>query len=186
MDPRQRVARKVSIKDIARKANVDPSTVSRALKNSAWIGRATRDRIAALAREMGYVPNAAARSLVSRRSGAIGICVPGLADSVVDEQVRGVDDVASERGYRLLLAVFYAKEKRLLECLTYFQEQRMDGIIVVAANSDRLNPGSGTVLFTPTMTIGEPNFYAGAEHNYDLGRQALEKLLRSIQGEQPV
>ena len=68
----------VTIHDVARRAQVSASTVSRALSASDLVRRATRDRVLAAAKELGYQPNPAARSLITGRTGNIGIVVPDL------------------------------------------------------------------------------------------------------------
>ncbi|MEM9335572.1 MAG: LacI family DNA-binding transcriptional regulator, partial [Pseudomonadota bacterium] len=73
-------ARRTTIKDIAKAAGVDPSTVTRALKGSERVKPATREKIAGLAADMGYVPNMAARTLVKSRSDLIGVVIPDMTN----------------------------------------------------------------------------------------------------------
>ena len=78
----------VTIKDIAKAAGVSHPTVSRALNNHPAIAEATRERIIALAEQMGYVPNAAARGLKTNRTRALGVIL---------RQIDLTDDVARVR-----------------------------------------------------------------------------------------
>ncbi|NJM42631.1 MAG: LacI family transcriptional regulator [Anaerolineae bacterium] len=64
----------ISIYDIAKKAKVSPSTVSRALQDHPRIGEDTRKKIQALAKEMDFVPNAVAQSLINNKRGRLGWC----------------------------------------------------------------------------------------------------------------
>jgi LacI family transcriptional regulator len=172
-------ARPVSIKDIARRADVSPSTVSRALRNNPWIPRWTRDRIKALASEMGYVPSRSARELAGRKSWTVGACLAKLNDHALAEQVKGVDDAAREHGYRLLVALSHDQEQRERECVQDFQERRVDGIVVLrpAASHGYLAADPG--LFTPIVVSTADD--SAQDSGYRLGREAFGKLLRLMQ-----
>jgi LacI family transcriptional regulator/LacI family repressor for deo operon, udp, cdd, tsx, nupC, and nupG len=83
---------RVSIKDIAKAAGVSHSTVSRALSDSPLIKAETKARIQQLAQEMGYSPDAIARSLVTQRTHTVGVVVTTITDPFVAEVVQGVED----------------------------------------------------------------------------------------------
>ena len=87
----------VTIKDVARAANVSVATVSRALNGHDNVTAEVRRRVAAIAEQMRYSPHAAARSLSSRRTHAIGVVLPDLYGEFFSELVRGIDQVARER-----------------------------------------------------------------------------------------
>jgi LacI family transcriptional regulator/LacI family repressor for deo operon, udp, cdd, tsx, nupC, and nupG len=72
--------RRVSIEDIARRAGVSHTTVSRALRDNPLISSKVRQEIKQLAREMGYVPNGIAQSLQTQRTNTIGVVVTSIAD----------------------------------------------------------------------------------------------------------
>ncbi|HHV43353.1 MAG TPA: LacI family transcriptional regulator [Firmicutes bacterium] len=98
----------VTIKDVAKRAGVAPSTVSRVLTNSPGVGPKTREQIKRILREMGYRPNAAARGLVHSKNQAIGLVVPcGLSlyfgNPYFTEVVSGIAETAATRGYHLVL-----------------------------------------------------------------------------------
>jgi LacI family transcriptional regulator len=95
---------RVSIKDIAKAAGVSHSTVSRALSDSPLVRAETRARIKRLAQKMGYSPSAIARSLVTRRTLTVGLVVTSVADPFWAEVVGGIEEIALERGYGVLLA----------------------------------------------------------------------------------
>src|ERR1041385_3234508 len=92
-----------TMKRIAGELGVSITTVSKALNNHHDIGPATRARVLAKVAELGYQPNAVARSLSTRRSHTIGIVIPDLMHSFFAEIVAGIERVASARGYGLLL-----------------------------------------------------------------------------------
>jgi len=125
--------KRASIKDIAQLANVSHSTVSRALRSSRLISEATAGRIRRIAVEAGYAPSAAARSLVTRRSDAIGVVVTNIADPFVAGVVSGIEEVATEKGYSVFLANSHADPEREVRVAQSLEERRVDGIIVTSS-----------------------------------------------------
>ena len=93
----------VTIRDVARQAGVSPSTVSRALTVPAKVERSTRERILALAEELGYRPNRAARGLITGRTGNLGLLVPDLANPFFPGLVKGIQARALESDYQLFV-----------------------------------------------------------------------------------
>jgi LacI family repressor for deo operon, udp, cdd, tsx, nupC, and nupG len=123
----------ISIKDIARIANVSYSTVSRALRNSPLVNHETAERIRRIAAEAGYRASAVARSLVTGRTQAIGVVVTTIADPFVAEVVSGVEDYANEQGYSVVLANSNADPDREMKVVHSFEERRVDGILITAS-----------------------------------------------------
>ena len=91
------------MKRIAGELGVSITTVSKVLNNREDIGHATRARVLAKVAELGYRPNAVARSLTLRRTHTLGIVIPDLMHSFFVEIVAGIESVASARGFGLLL-----------------------------------------------------------------------------------
>lgn len=123
----------VSIKDIARLAGVSHSTVSRALHDSPLIPTATARRIQQIAAEIGYSASAVARSLVTRKTHAIGVVVTSIADPFNGEVVGGMEEVANQHGYSVILATSQADPERELMVVRSFRERRVDGIVVASS-----------------------------------------------------
>ncbi|MDJ0759510.1 MAG: LacI family DNA-binding transcriptional regulator [Woeseiaceae bacterium] len=125
--------RRVTIKDIARAASVDPSTVTRALQQSPRVKPATREKIAALAADMGYVPDMAARTLVMRRTGLIGVVIPDMTNPFFRDLGQGIEDEAAKHGLRVLINDTRGIESAEREAVRLFQELQVEGIIVPMA-----------------------------------------------------
>ncbi len=123
----------VSIKDIARLAGVSHSTVSRALRNSPLIPPRTAQRIQRIANEAGYSASAIARSLVTRKTNAIGVVVTSIADPFNGEVVNGIEEVANQHGYSVILANSQANPEREVTVVRSFRERRVDGILVASS-----------------------------------------------------
>jgi LacI family repressor for deo operon, udp, cdd, tsx, nupC, and nupG len=127
----------VSIKDIARAADVSYSTVSRALNNSPRVRPETRQHIQQIAVEMGYLPSAVARSLVTRRTHTIGVVVSTITDLFFAEVIHAIEETALDYGYGVILANSGGEPQRELKAIRTVRERRVDGIILVSGCSSR-------------------------------------------------
>ena len=124
-----------TMKRIAGELGVSITTVSKVLNNRDDIGHATRARVLAKVAELGYQPNAVARSLTLRRTHTLGVVIPDLMHSFFVEIVAGLEAVASARGYGLLLCSSNedpVKERQELEML---RQRQVDGIVLGSANA---------------------------------------------------
>lgn len=177
----RRPARRISIKDIARKAGVSHSTVSRALRGSPLVNPRTAERIRRLAAQMGYVPNAAARSLVTTRTSIIGLVITTLADPFLAEIVRGVEEVALEAGYRLFLATSNADPERELAAVRALAESRVEGVIVASSRVGELYLPHLEALGVPIVLINQqreaPFIYSVASDSYQGAVLAVSYLM---------
>ena len=123
-----------TIKDVAKRVGVSPSVVSRALNNRYGVKESTREKIVRAAKEMGYCPNAAARSLVTRRTATIGVMMADLSEPYYTQIIRGMEFSASKTGYTLLFSNSYEslEKSKVLEKMVY--AERVDGVIIVGSN----------------------------------------------------
>jgi DNA-binding LacI/PurR family transcriptional regulator len=94
----------VTLKDIARKANVSVMTVSRVIKNSGYVNRDTRSRIEAVIEELEYRPNEIARSLVSNRTNNILLVVPDIENPFFCEMLKGTEKILRQHGFQSIFA----------------------------------------------------------------------------------
>ncbi|MDF2836429.1 MAG: transcriptional regulator, partial [Paenibacillus sp.] len=120
----------VTIKDIAKRAGVSFSTVSKALLDNPTIKAGTRERIWDIAREMGYQPNIAARSLVSKKSGAIGIIWPTVERGALSSLITRLNDELERRGYTTLFSISHAEG-----AIESFNRFRMDAVLLFGDRS---------------------------------------------------
>src|SRR4029077_3253527 len=124
-----------TMKRIAGELGVSITTVSKVLNNRDDIGHATRARVLAKVAELGYQPNAVARSLTLRRTHTLAVVIPDLMHSYFVEIVAGLETLASPRGYGLLLCSSNedpAKERQELDML---RQRQVDGIVLGSANA---------------------------------------------------
>ncbi|MBB3109818.1 LacI family transcriptional regulator [Paenibacillus phyllosphaerae] len=113
-------------------------TVSRVINNTGRISEATRQRILAIMKEMNYVPNAMARSLVKQESRLLSLLIPDLTNPFYTSLARGAEDAARDLGYRLLLGngdEDLAKEKEYIETVL---SARVDGVLLTPTGDQSL------------------------------------------------
>src|SRR5438105_10893192 len=124
-----------TMKRIAGELGVSITTVSKVLNNRDDIGHATRARVLAKVAELGYRPNAVARSLTLRRTNTLGVVIPDLMHSFFVEVVAGLESVVSARGYALLLCSSgedARKERHELEAL---RQRQVDALVFASAHA---------------------------------------------------
>lgn len=187
------MSKKITMAELARQANVDVSTVSRALNDSPLVKPNTKAHILKIADELGYAINISARNLRKQTSGAIGIVIPvnpGSGQTISDpfflEMVGAVSHAASQAGYDLIVSVPPSEseiaEKKLL------MSGRADGLIVIgqAGRTDRLSQSGvadkniivwgGHDERAKYVIVGSDNVEGGrlaGEHLLSLGRQRI-------------
>ena len=123
-----------TIKDIARKTGFTHSTVSRALNGSSLISEETISIVTKAAREMGYHPSAAARSLKTNQTRALGVVVRNIDDPFFSEVLQGIEDIARERGYSLFISSSMNDLEREQSIVESMREHRVDGIIICSTS----------------------------------------------------
>jgi LacI family transcriptional regulator len=127
--------RRVVLADVARLAGTSEATASRALKHDPRIGAATRATVHAAAAKLGYVPNAAARSLRAKRTHILGLLLDDLADPVHAKVAAGFEEAAAGQGYAVFIMTGLHDPEREQRALTAFVEHRADGIVVASCVS---------------------------------------------------
>jgi LacI family transcriptional regulator len=123
--------KQVKLSDVAALAGVSPATASRVLNRPEKVGLKMRERVQAAAATLGYVPDAAARALASRRSRTIGAVVPTLNNPIFATGVQGLETRLNERGYALVVASSdYRIDKELRQATTLL-ERGIEGLMLM-------------------------------------------------------
>ncbi|SHH00527.1 LacI family DNA-binding transcriptional regulator [Tepidibacter thalassicus] len=122
----------VTIKDVAKKAGVSISTVSRVINNSKPVSNEIRQRVLKIIKETGYVPNPLARSLVTKKSQLIGVIVPDISDFFMGELLNGIEEVGKIYDYDILLCNSYGEPDEELKYINLLRSKQVAGIIFVS------------------------------------------------------
>ncbi|KHF40886.1 LacI family DNA-binding transcriptional regulator [Halalkalibacter okhensis] len=151
----------VTIKDVAKRANVAPSTVSRVIANSSRISEKTKERVREAMKELGYHPNFNARSLANKSTNTLGIVMPNSAkiafqNPFFPEVIRGISTKAHQEGYGLYLSTGQTEEEILEEVKQMVYGGRVDGIVLLYSRvNDKVMPFLIEQGF-PFVLIGRP------------------------------
>jgi len=126
--------RKITIKDIARKANVSHTTVSRALNDKSRIKSETKQKILLIVKELNYRPDFIARSLVMKRTRTLGLVITTISNPFYTELSQGIESTAIRLGYNIILCSTnydLSTEKKYIDML---RSKGVDGIIFTSAH----------------------------------------------------
>ncbi|MGH7443677.1 MAG: LacI family DNA-binding transcriptional regulator [Longimicrobiales bacterium] len=126
---------RVTIRDVAREANVSIATVSRVLNESGPVRASTRERVTEVATRLRYSPSSAARSLITRQTRTLGVLLPDLYGEFFSELIRGIDRAARESGYHVLVSMSH-NDRSELEAALQMMRGRVDGLIVMAPDRE--------------------------------------------------
>jgi LacI family transcriptional regulator len=125
----------VTIKDVAQAAGVSVASVSRALNGHENVTDATRQRVVEVATRLRYMPNDAARSLITRRTRTIGAILPDLHGQFFSELIRGIDLAARTRGFHLLVSSSHGNADEAAAAMRSMQG-RVDGLLIMPSQTD--------------------------------------------------
>ncbi len=127
----------VTIKDIAKALGLSTSTVSRALRDSYEISPETKKLVLEYAEKINYHPNPIALSLKERRSRSIGVIVCEIANSFFSQVINGIESIAGNNGYNVIIAQSRESFDRELLNLQYLTSRSIDGLIISVASETK-------------------------------------------------
>lgn len=184
-----------TINDIAKAANVSPSTVSRVIANSQLISEATREKVKEIMKQMNYHPNMIARSLVNKSTKIIGTLIPGTSEKAFQhpffpEILRGITTSANKHGYNILLSNAGSPEEEASVISEMVSGGIAEGIILMTSRTNNSPVKDLVSRDFPFVMVGRPdaknkddicwvdndNFKAG----YELTKYFIEKGRREI------
>lgn len=154
----------VTIKDVAKKAGVSPSTVSRVLSNNSRISRETSQRVRDVMEELGYHPNIMAKSLVSRTTESICVILPKPAEELFlnlffMELIRGIVTQANRSGYDVLISSGGSEQEEVEALSRLLKGKRVDGAILLYSRKDDQVVEFLTSNHYPFVLIGRSEKY---------------------------
>lgn len=132
---------KITIRDVAKKANVSVATVSRVINNKGYVYEETRNTVLKIIDELGFEPNQLARSLTNHRSKMIGVIVPHVGTTFYGQLIEGIEQAALSYGYKTMLCNTQDSSERELDYLKVFEQYNVEGVIVASnfINKDKLS-----------------------------------------------
>ena len=169
----------VTINDIARKAGVAKSTVSRYLNNGS-VSPETRSKIEEIIRETGYTPNNFARSLKAQKTNMIGVIIPRLSSASTNEVLSGIDERSRQLGYQLIITNSDQDSAREFENIQTLAKQKVEGIIMFARELTPDHIEAVKQTKTPFLFIGQKaeDIHSIIHQDYEagekVGKYALE------------
>jgi len=134
--------KRATIKDIAQIAKISSTAVSMALNHRPGVSSRTREKVLSIATELGYQPNYAAKSLISRQSNTLALIVHNIADPFYAELALGVEGEAARLGYSLLIyntGTSPRIEERERDLISNLRARGVDGVILSTVSLDDPN-----------------------------------------------
>ncbi|WP_066190107.1 LacI family DNA-binding transcriptional regulator [Gracilibacillus timonensis] len=119
----------VTIKDVAKKANVSIATVSRILNHKPGFSKETEDKVLQVIEELGYYPNGVARGLISKRTHTIGVLVPAISSMLMSDFISGMEQVTHAYGSSVIVCHTEQQGQKTTQYLQLLQEKQVDGIV---------------------------------------------------------
>lgn len=170
-----------TLADVAQSAGVSMMTASRALNGRSGVAQNTKERVLAKARELGYVANMSARSLVGGRMNVLGLVVPDLVTQFVGEVAAGSSEAAEKLGFDLLIYTTSHKVDLESARIKVLKNGLVDGILAVLPRNpanilgDLTNSGMPVVIIDSRgSSINLPTIVV---ENYNGARYAVEHLI---------
>ncbi len=120
----------VTIKDIAKAGDFSVTAVSRALSGKDGVSEETRRKIKEIAMDLGYLPNAAARSLRTKSTKTIGVIVEDITKPYSGKMVKGIDDTAIAHGYNILMCNTNQDPEQEIRAIKLLLEKSVDGVVL--------------------------------------------------------
>lgn len=171
---------RISAYDVAKKAGVSQSTVSRVLNNYTHIKESTRQKVLEAIKELGFTRDEIARSLASNKTRTIGLIVGDITNPFFAESAKVIIGKAQEMEYDVILCNTNHNEENLEKYIQTLKGKRVDGVIIAAADKDNkrikelYDQGFPVVLYNSIMEHEKVNYIA--VNNYKGARLAIEHL----------
>lgn len=174
----------VTIKDVAKKANVSIATVSAVINSNKFVSEGLKERVELAVQELGYRPNKVARSLKKKETYLIGVVVTEITNPFYPLMLKGVEDIALSNKYNLMLCTTGDNQDKEYELVQSIVDQGVDGVVL--ATVDKGNSKSIKILeneSVPHVLINRaPYDYKGNYvriNSYSVGEMATEFLIKN-------
>jgi LacI family transcriptional regulator len=180
----------INIRELARELGLSVSTISKALHDSHEISEKTKKRVMETVARLNYVPNPYASSLRGRKSKNIGVVIPEVADSFFSLALNGIESVAKEKGYHVLICLTHESFENEKTILKEFKGGRVDGVLMSVSRetsqsehiNDLISTGVPLIFFdrvcedVETAKITTDDFESGYKAAEHLIQQGCDKI----------
>ena len=170
-----------TITTVARLANVSVASASRVM-NGIKTSPATLERVTEAAEAIGYVPNAAARTLRSRRTGQIAFAMPDVGNPVYTTMIGSIQDVARARGWRLMLHSTGADMEDELAIVRDLKHRFVDGLILASLHLTDVHADELRRAAAPVILIGQPTTGTTVDTVRAYSRKGASEAVRHLYG----
>lgn len=144
-----------TIKEIAERASVSRTTVSRVINNSGYVSEDAKKRVLKVIEETGYVPSENAKSLRTKKTKVIGVILPKISTETSSRLVKGLDKVFAKEGYQILLTNTNLVPEKEIEYLRLLKSRHVDGIILSTTIIKQALVEEINQLKIPFVTVGQ-------------------------------
>lgn len=153
---------KVTIKDVAKEANVATSTVSRVLSNSPKISEKTKEKVHEAIKKLNYKPNAIARSLANNKTRILGVVLPEDADDILNNPffinaMKGMSMYAQKKNYYITYAFSKTQDIERKNIKDIINSNLVDGVILLRVSEDDKNIAYLKSIDFPFVVVGRPD-----------------------------
>lgn len=171
---------KININEIAKLAGVSRATVSRYL-NDGYVSEEKKAIIARVIEETGYIPSAQARILRTKKSKLIGVIIPKLDSQAISREILGINETLSKEGYQIILADTFNDEHKELEYLKVFQNNQVDGIILIATIFTKQHKKILKELKIPVVIVGQylKGYSCIYNDDYNAAKDITKELMKN-------
>lgn len=170
-----------TIKDVAQRANVSETTVSLSFQPDSRISDVTREKVLAIARELHYVPNTAAKHLRLGSTKTLGLIVNDITESFYSVMSRTATTVAYEKGYQLIYAENAWDAEKAIEMTKSLISRRVEGMILCLCEKEEKSVELISSMNIPHIVVDTaPDFYQGAyviNNEYTIGELGGQHLV---------
>lgn len=184
----------VTIRDVAKKANVGVGTVSRVLNDSPSVSDSTRERVLAAIKELDYSPNPIAQQLSSGLTHAIAVTLPFLTYPSFVERLRGVQHALAQSDYQLILYNAETPDHRDRQFEDLARQTRSDGVLIISIPLSEAHAERFIQSKTPTVLVDiyhprmnrvfvddEYGGYIATKHLIELGHEKIGFISDTVQ-----
>ena len=132
---------KITIQEVAKKANVSVATVSRVMNGNYPVKAETKERVMQVINELNYIPNIQARELTQKKSTAVGVIVPSINNMFFTELISSLEKSLKENSLSLILTCSNDDYEEEMNCINSLIARNVSGIIVASPSSKNIKSG---------------------------------------------